>query len=312
MLSRRHLRIRVMQALYAYYQSDPKDVRRTEQELLNGTEKIYDLYLILLVFLTEISHQEDVYYADSPASLLTGLKKSAAFQIKDLTFLQWLENNNTFREQVKKRKISWQQDLDTVKKAFHHLKQKEEYIAFISKSSHSLLEQTAFLKWLLNEFFTSTDFIPHLLEEKNIYWAESFELASSLVYRTIEPLKTGSGYELLPLYKDADDDIRFMQDLVIKTIRDDSYFQELIAQKTKNWDAERIALVDIILMKMALCEILNLSNIPVKVSINEYIDISKDYSTPNSKAFINGVIDKLVIELKHQGKIHKTGRGLVE
>ena len=312
MLSRRHLRIRVMQALYAYYQSEPKDLRRTEQELLNGTEKIYDLYLMLLVFLSEISHHEDLYYTDSPASLLTGLKKSAAFQIKDLHFIQWLENNVTFSEHVKKRKISWQQDFDSIKKAFHHLKQKDEYTNFISNTSHSLQEQTFFLKWLLKEFFTSTDFIPHLLEEKNIYWAESFELASALVYRTIEPLKNGDGYELLPLYKDADDDIRFMQDLVIKTIRDDSYFQELIAQKTKNWDAERIALVDIILMKMALCEILNLSNIPVKVSINEYIDISKDYSTPNSKAFINGVIDKLVIELKQQGKIHKTGRGLVE
>lgn len=312
MLSRRHLRIRVMQALYAYYQSDPKDIRRTEQELLNGTEKIFDLYLTLLLFLSELSHQEEVYYTDSPASLLTGLRKTAERKIGDMAFVQWLENNTAFRDQVKKRKINWQQDIDTVKKAFHHLKQKEEYSNYISKPGSDGEEENEFLKWLVNEFFKVTDFVSHLIEEKNLYWAESFELAVSLVQKTTEPAKKGSSFELLPLYKDADDDIRFMQDLVIKTIRDDSYFQQLIAQKTKNWDAERIALVDIILMKMALCEILNLSNIPVKVSINEYIDISKDYSTPNSKAFINGVIDKLVIELKQQGKIHKTGRGLVE
>ncbi|MBK9318967.1 MAG: transcription antitermination factor NusB [Bacteroidetes bacterium] len=133
-----------------------------------------------------------------------------------------------------------------------------------------------------------------------------------MVVKTYESAKGATSFHLLPLFKDQEDDTKFMQELIQKTIRDDAYFQQLIADKTKNWDADRIALVDIILMKMALCEILNLSTIPVKVSINEYIDISKDYSTPNSKSFINGVIDKLVIELKTQGKIQKTGRGLVE
>jgi N utilization substance protein B len=165
---------------------------------------------------------------------------------------------------------------------------------------------------MMKELFHTGDILRHLLEEKNIYWAESLDLVEAMVLKTAENPKDGSNFGLLPLYKDEDDDIRFMRNLVQKTIRDDGYFQQLIADKTKNWDAERIALVDIILMKMALCEILNIENIPVKVSINEYIDISKDYSTPNSKGFINGVIDKLVIELREQGKIHKTGRGLIE
>ena len=103
-----------------------------------------------------------------------------------------------------------------------------------------------------------------------------------------------------------------MKELVHNTIRDDAYFDELITGKTENWDTDRIALIDIILMKMALCEIINIASIPVKVSINEYIDISKDYSTPNSKGFINGVIDKIVIGLRSEGKIVKTGRGLME
>jgi N utilization substance protein B len=164
----------------------------------------------------------------------------------------------------------------------------------------------------MRELFKETDFLPHVLEEKNLYWAESLALIESMVVKTFENQRKENGFQLLPLFKDAEDDVHFMQELVQKTIRDDAYFQQLIAEKTKNWDAERIAVVDIILMKMALCEILNISNIPVKVSINEYIDISKDYSTPNSKSFINGVIDKLVAELKKDGKIHKTGRGLVE
>lgn len=312
MLSRRHLRIRVMQALYAFYQSEPKDIRRTEQELLNGTDKIYELYLTQLQFLLELAHQELMYYQDLPASMLTGKRKTAVYTLKNLAFIQWLEKDKNFLDQIKKRKISWQQDNDSVKKSFHHLKNQEVYKTFTQQPEHSKDEEVIILKWIMKEFFSKTEFIPHVLEEKNIYWAESIELVESMVIKTCENGKTTNEYHLLPLYKDEEDDVLFMQDLVQKTIRDDSYFHQLIADKTKNWDADRIAMVDIILMKMALCEIMNHSTIPIKVSINEYIDISKDYSTPNSKSFINGVIDKLVIELKKEGKIQKTGRGLKE
>ncbi len=312
MLSRRHLRIRVMQALYAYYQSEQKDIRRSEMELMNGTDKIYELYLTLLQFFNELSHQEYMYYEDMPASMVTGKRKTAASTLKNLPFFQWLSENTRLSNEVKKRKISWQNDADALKKAFSHLRQQENYQNFIKADSFTGEQEHVFMKWLFKEFFTNTDFITHVLEEKNIYWAESIELVETMVVKTHESGKSSGAYQLMPLFKDQDDDTRFMQELIQKTIRDDAYFQQLIADKTKNWDAERIALVDIILMKMALCEILNLATIPVKVSINEYIDISKDYSTPNSKSFINGVIDKLVIELKSQGKIHKTGRGLIE
>jgi len=301
-----------MQALYAFYQSEVKDIRRTEQELLNGTDKIYELYLTQLQFLLELAHQEQMYYTDTPASMVTGKRKTAAFTLKGLAFIQWLESDKSFTEHIKKRKISWQLDIDAVKKSFHHLRNQEFYQNFILNENHTPQEEVDVLKWLMKEFFRTTEFIPHVLEEKNIYWAESIELVESMVVKTAETGKGDQNFSLLPLYKDAEDDVQFMQDLVQKTIRDDSYFHQLIADKTKNWDAERIALVDIILMKMALCEIINHSSIPVKVSINEYIDISKDYSTPNSKSFINGVIDKLVIELKKEGKIQKVGRGLKE
>jgi len=301
-----------MQALYAFYQSEVKDIRRTEQELLNGTDKIYELYLTQLQFLLELAHQEQMYYTDTPASMVTGKRKTAAFTLKGLAFIQWLESDKSFTEHIKKRKISWQLDIDAVKKSFHHLRNQEFYQNFILNENHTPQEEVDVLKWLMKEFFRTTEFIPHVLEEKNIYWAESIELVESMVVKTAETGKGDQNFSLLPLYKDEEDDVQFMQDLVQKTIRDDSYFHQLIADKTKNWDAERIALVDIILMKMALCEIINHSSIPVKVSINEYIDISKDYSTPNSKSFINGVIDKLVIELKKEGKIQKVGRGLKE
>lgn len=312
MLSRRHLRVRVMQALYAYHQSDPKDIKRTEQELVNGTEKIYELYLTVLRFYQELAHQEHLYYEDTPASAVTGQRKSAATTLRSLAFFQWLENDKAVTDTLKNARISWQQDMDAVRKAFSHLRQQEEYNKFTAATQHTKEAEASFIKWLTRELFNKTDFVSHVLEEKNIYWAESIDTIETMVNRTLESAKGDGHYHLLPLFKDEEDDLKFMHELVQKTVRDDSYFHQLIAEKTRNWDAERIAMVDIILMKMALCEILNIPTIPVKVSINEYIDISKDYSTPNSKAFINGVIDKLVIELKEQGKIQKTGRGLVE
>jgi N utilization substance protein B len=118
MLSRRHLRIRVMQALYAFYQSEQKDIRRSEQELLNGTEKIFELYLTILQFFNELAYQEYMYYEDMPASMVTGKRKTAASTLKSIGFLQWIEENKQLRDEVKKRKISWQNDIDIVKKAF--------------------------------------------------------------------------------------------------------------------------------------------------------------------------------------------------
>lgn len=312
MLSRRHLRIRVMQSLYTFFQSETQDIRQTEIELLNGTQKIYELYLTMLQFFLEMAHQEEMYYDDLPASALTGVKKSATTLLRSNTFIKWLSSSAIFAEQLKKFKVSWQNENDLLKKAFFQLRQTDKYKAYSESNDGTMQSDFDFISWMQKELMMNTDFVRHHLEERSIYWAESLELVEGMIIRTFDTTKQEKNLKLLPLYKDPEDDVKFMQELVQKTIRDDDYFQKLIADKTKNWDADRIALVDIILMKMALCEIINIGNIPIKVSINEYIDISKDYSTPNSKSFINGVIDKLVIELRKDGKIVKTGRGLVE
>jgi len=312
MLSRRHLRIRVMQALYAYYQSENKDLNRAEQEMLNGTRKIFELYLMVLQFYVELAHQEEMYYDDLPASAVTGLRKTTNRFIKDLPFVEWLQSNKTYTALIKQYKVSWQAEADVVKQSFFQIRQLERYKEFGENETNSIDDDRDFILWLYKEIFVASENVRHLLEEKTIYWAESLDLVEAMVSKTSDVKKAENDFKLIPLFKDEDDDLKFMKELIQKTIRDDDYFQQLIADKTKNWEADRIAMVDTILMKMALCEILNIASIPVKVSINEYIDISKDYSTPNSKSFINGVIDKLVIELKEQGKINKTGRGLLQ
>jgi len=265
-----------------------------------------------LQMFVEMAEQEEMYYADLPASAVTGKRKSANRLLKENVFIAWLEKSSPFLKQIKDNKISWQADHDVVKKAFFQIRQTDQYKTYSALENATIKQDIELVNWMFQEVFTRQEFVASLLEERTIYWAESLELMEIMISKTLDGGKNTGEFKLLPLYKDEEDDIKFMRELVKQTIKDDAYFTQIIGEKTQNWDAERIAMVDIILMKMALCEILHQSSIPVKVSINEYIDISKDYSTPNSKSFINGVIDKLVIELKEQGKITKSGRGLLE
>ncbi len=311
MLSRRYLRIRVMQTLYAWYQTENKSAFLVEKELFKGTETLYDLYLQLLSFFIEMSDQEEIYYADVQASAVTGKKKAALHHLNQNAFIEWLHQNKPLKDLIAKRKLSWQIDTDVIQKAFFRLRQSDIYKTHSSNANANKTDDIKFCRELYKMLLQKDELVSHVLEEKNIYWADGLTTAHDMIFKTIESGQADK-FTLLPLYRDEEDDVDFMKQLVTCTIRDDEYFNQLIGTKTENWETERIALVDIILMKMALCEIMNIPAIPIKVSLNEYIDISKDYSTPNSKGFINGVIDKLVIELKKEGKILKTGKGLME
>ena len=154
------------------------------------------------------------------------------------------------------------------------------------------------------------DLLNHVFEEQNIHWADDTFLAFNSAIRTFETFD--GNFRLMPLLKDVEDDKLFVSTLFKKTIQYNAQHEELIQAHTKNWELDRIANMDMLLMKMAIAEILHLKNVPVKVSLNEYIDISKEYSTPNSKTFVNGVLDKIILQLKNEDKIEKTGRGLQE
>jgi len=311
MLSRRYLRIRVMQTLYAWYQTENKNTFQVEQVLFKGTDRIYDLYLQLLSFFMEMSEQEEIYYAAVQASAVTGKKKTAVRHLKDNIFIAWLLQSNPLKDMIAKKKLTWQTDTEVLQKAFFRLRQSAIYKTYSSSAHIDTAMDLQFVRDLYKMLLQKDELVSHILEEKNIYWSEGLIVVHDMIFKTIESHQNNR-FTLLPLYRDEDDDVEFMKQLINNTIRDNDYLEQLISGKTQNWDADRIALVDIILMKMALCEIINLSSIPVKVSINEYIDISKDYSTHNSKGFINGVIDKIVIELRTDGKINKTGRGLLQ
>lgn len=311
MLNRRYLRIKTMQALYSYFQQDRPDIGLHEKELFKSLDKIYDLYIYVLVLLNDMHHTAHLVLEENKNKRLPS-KEDLDPNLKFIqnAILVSLSESGELRRELTNRKISWQNDFDLVRKLFLELRNSDLYKNYMANESRSVKEDKQFLTSVVTEFLYEHDLLNHLFEEKNIHWADDTYGAFSMVAKTIESFTTE--FKLLPLFKDAEDDKQFISTLFRKTIAGDKEYESLIDAKTKNWELDRIAAMDILLMKMAIAEFLNVSNVPVKVSLNEYIDISKEYSTPNSRTFINGVLDKIIADLKRDNKIQKTGRGLME
>ncbi len=311
MLNRRYLRIKTMQTLYSFFQQDKPDIVFYEKELFKSLDKIYDLYIYVLVLLTDIHHTALLVSEENKNKRLPSKEDlNPNMRFMNNIFLVSLSQSKELKKEVSNRKISWQNDFDIVRKLYTELKNTEEYKSYMNASNSGAKEDKDFLNWLITEFLYNHELLNYIFEEKNIHWADDTFGAFTMASRTVDNF-TGK-LALLPLYKDAEDDMQFISTLFRKTIAGNKEYEKLIEEKTKNWELDRIAAMDILLMKMALAEFLHVSNVPIKVSLNEYIDISKEYSTPNSKVFINGILDKIIADLKRDNKIQKTGRGLME
>lgn len=311
MLNRRFLRIKTMQALYSYFQQNSGDIVASEKELFKSLDKIYDLYVYVLVLLTDMHHTAHLVIEESKNKRLPSKEDlEPNLRFIENRVLVALSESAYLRTEVANRKISWQNDFDLVRKLYAELKQTDLFKEYMAAPNNSLKEDKQFLISVVTEFLYEHELLNHLFEEKNMHWADDTFGAFTMITKTFESFTTD--FRLIPLYKDKEDDMKFISTLFRKTIAGDKEYDTLIEDKTKNWELERIASMDVLLMKMALAEMMNVSNVPVKVSLNEYIDISKEYSTPNSKTFINGILDKLITDLKRDGKIEKTGRGLME
>jgi N utilization substance protein B len=221
-----------------------------------------------------------------------------------------LTNNAALKDQIERKKISWQNDFDVVRKLFIEIRGSEAYKNYLALEKPGVNEDRDFIIEVITEYLSENEVLISLFEEKNMHWADDTFVAFNSVIRNFEDFK--GEFVMQPLLKDEKDDLDFMSLLFNKTILYHQQFQEMIDKHTQNWEIERIANMDLLLMEMALAEILYIPNVPVKASLNEYIDISKEYSTPNSKTFVNGVLDKIIAELKRDNKINKTGRGLKE
>jgi len=311
MLNRRFLRIKVMQALYAFFQHEKGDVNAFERDLFKNLDKIYELYLYILALLIDLQHVSMVKIDERRNKRLPNLSDlNPNLRFINNSLLKSLSENQELKAQLEKRHISWQNDMDVVRKLYTEIREGELYKNYLDLSSSSVKEDRDFILSVLTVHLSEHEVLHSLFEEKNIHWSDDSFVAFNSVIRNLEVYD--GKFELQALLKDEKDDLEFMSNLFTKTIMYKTQFEELIAKHTQNWEIERIANMDMLLMEMALAEILYIPSVPIKASLNEYIDISKEYSTPNSKVFVNGVLDKVIADLKQQNKIQKAGRGLKE
>ena len=300
-----------MQALYSFFQHEKADTALFEKELFKSLDKIQELYLSILALVNDLHHMALIVIDESKNKHRPNAQDlDPNLKFVNNSLLVSMVNNQDLKDQIEKRKISWQNDHDVVRRIFNLIRNSEEYKTYLDLENASVKEDRDFIVSIITEYLSENEVLISLFEEKNIHWADDTFVAFNSVIRQFEDFS--GEFKMQPLLKDEKDDLEFMSVLFNKTIVYHQQFEELIGRHTQNWEVERIANMDMLLMEMALSEILYLPNIPIKASLNEYIDISKEYSTPNSKTFVNGVLDKIIAELKRDNRINKTGRGLKE
>ena len=314
MLNRRHLRIKVLQILYAFFQSKENDVLKAQKELLLSVERMYDLYLYLLLTFSELKRA-----AETSNEIKKNKLRPNESDLKPN--LKWVENKlvlkieqtDALNKIANTRKINWSgaENQELFRKMFLQLKESETYFEFMGNSLNDFEEDKKFALALFKNEIVNSEFLHHFIEEKSIFWQDDIDLCCSMAIKTLKISTEDTPISLLPLYKENDDEKDFILNLCRDTITMNDQNEKLIEILAENWELDRIAKMDVLLLKLALTELQTCSNIPTKVTMNEYIEISKFYSTPKSNLFINGILDKAIVLLTKENKINKIGRGLM-
>ncbi len=314
MLNRRHLRIKVLQILYAFFQSKEIDVVKAQNELLLSVERMYDLYLYLLLTIPELKRAAEVNNENRKNKLRPN-------ESDLMPNLKWVENSLILKIEESKelnkvssaRKVNWlgAENQEIFRKMFLQVKDSETYFEFMENGLKDFEEDKKFALALFKNEIINSEFLHNYIEDKSIYWLDDIDLCCSMALKTLKTAAPDKEISILSLYKEDDDEKEFILNLCRNTIEMDVENEKLIEILAVNWEVDRIAKMDVLLLKMALVELQTCSNIPTKVTMNEYIEISKFYSTPKSNLFINGILDKAISQLTKEKKIKKIGRGLV-
>ncbi len=314
MLNRRHLRIKILHVLFGYYQDEDRDPKRSRQALDHSTQKMQELYLMLLDMVGSmqalaIERIEAGYKKQLPSP--EDLNPNTKFVTNKP--LRVLANSEHLRKACDAHGVGWANRQELLKAIFRALLDHEEYTEYMASEERGFQVDRESLVRMFRKHMVNFDLFQDMLEEESIFWVDDLDLAASMAIKTIKTIKEGDEeVELLSLWRDDDDDKAFMEDLFTQTLALGEESEALIKEGAQNWELERIATTDRILMKMALAEARTFESIPLKVTLNEYIELSKYYSTPKSHGFINGILDQLFTKLKEGGKIKKVGRGLIE
>lgn len=313
MLNRRHLRIKILQILYGFYQDEDLDTTKAKKALDHSIDKMYQLYLLLISMIAEMQGLAiDKIEAGRKKQLPTeeDLHPNTKF-VRNAT-LRVLANSKQLQNRLLETGVGWGKHRELLRNLHRSLIEDEEYTTYMSSDERSFRhDREALLRMFRKHLINETAF-QEMLEEESIFWVDDLDLASSMVIKTIKNIKEeDEEVDIMPVWRNDDDDKAFMVELFTQTLAQGVLNEALIKEGAQNWELERIALIDRILMKMALAEAKTFESIPLKVTLNEYIELSKYYSTEKSHGFINGILDQLFTSLQESGDIKKTGRGLI-
>ena len=314
MINRRHIRLKVMQSLYAYFTSKDQDLAKAQKQMLRQADSIAHLYFLLLSLpLALAQFSKEFLNKQKNKYFPTVADKNANEKFADNHLIKLIAEDEVLLSQINKVSGLWLNNYhDLIRKLFVKIWKSDLYKAYTISSQSSFKEDKEFLLSVFDNFIIEDELLHHILEEESIFWMDDLPFVANIVYSQIKATEIGESHIIATAVFKNKDDKTFAEKLFSKTIINHKEFENIISKRAKNWDLDRIASMDQILIMMALCELIYFDEIPVKVTLNEYIEVSKYYSTSNSKSFINGILDKVISEYKKSGKIKKVGRGLLE
>lgn len=302
-----------MQALYEFFQQEDSDMGKLEKKLSASINDIYKLYLYELKALALVREfAEEQIELKRSKKLPTKEDLNPNMRFVDNRFLSWLDTSEVLAEELEANHVKWGDEKDFIKSVWREFQKTEEYKAYMAAATSDLKEDIKLVKQLYAIGFTNDERFHQFYEEHNLQWADDLDAAQMLVVKTFRKFTENSNTRspLIPLLKNKED-MEFAMKLFRKTILGSEKLNQRIERKAKNWEIERIALLDTILLKMGITEMVEFKDIPVKVSLNEYIELSKEYSSPKSGNFVNGILDKVKMDMQGGGEIRKVGRGLL-
>ena len=307
MINRVLIRLKIVQIVYAYYQNGGKNLDTAEKELFFSLSKAYDLYNYLLLLMVEVTKQANKRL-NAAKNKLVPTKEELFPNTKfvENRFIAQLEVNKQLLEFSNNQKKTWENEADFVKTLCDKILESDIYKEYMASETSSYEEDRELWRKLYKNIIFNNIELDQVLEDHSLYWNDDKEIVDTFVLKTIKRFdeKNGAKQELLPEFKDEEDQ-DFARRLFRRTILNADYYRHLISENTKNWDLDRVAFMDVVIMQIALAEILSFPNIPVSVSLNEYVEIAKLYSTPKSGGFINGTLDGIVNSLKKENKLTK-------
>ncbi len=313
-LNRRHIRVKVMQTIYAMHQNGSESIEKEEKFLLYSIDNILDLYLIMLSTLIEIKKKETEFIEKSKLKhLSTPQERNPNTKFINNRLLEFLCENSEIKSALENRKINnWSLNDDYILLLLEEIKKSDLYDNYMNAKGATFEADQKFIIDLFEEIIAPNEKLYDYLEDNKLTWVDDIPVVNTQIIKQLRKISLDkpNSFSVPKLFKDSEDK-EFAISLFRKTVLNEPELAKEFIDKTPNWDTERIAEIDTIVLKMAICEFLKFPSIPVKVTINEYLEIVKEYSTPKSSIFINGILDNLVKEFQTNNKLNKIGRGLM-